>query len=222
MIEIGKLPQSIVKQSFKIGRLFALIGLICKIQKCVAFLQSTGQFLSDKLFFQKKITDAEKPTIKNLKEIQFELRPFFEGVDPTEEKISEFIDRFNSRFWTRPIDKEGDLLASLKQRKLEMIYQGEQAYKGKAHQAFQKATEHMPIGLCFYAVNSIRNEDPYLDQIHRYSASREEMADDHEYQRKMLECFTEWYVEITAPPSLPPSAVHYIASDCRTDSEPGA
>ncbi|MCP5506498.1 MAG: hypothetical protein H7A38_06415 [Chlamydiales bacterium] len=219
MIEIGKLTQSIVKQSLKIGKLFSLIGMICKIHKCITFFQTSGQFLTDKLFSQEKISHVEKTTIKNLKEIQFELRPFFDGIDPTEDKIIEFIDRFNSRFWTRPIDKEGDLLASLKQRKLEMIYQGEQAYKGKADQAFRKATEHMPLGLCFYAADSIYREDPYLDQIHRYSVSREGMGDDLEYQQKMLECFNEWYVEITAPPSLPPSTVHYIASDYRTDSE---
>lgn len=36
--------------------------------------------------------------IKNLKAVQFELRPFFDGEDPTEAKIVEFIANHNVHF----------------------------------------------------------------------------------------------------------------------------
>lgn len=212
-MEISKCFKAVSYQLLRTRNLYSVIKMVLKVHQILSFIQTSKRLISG-AFLQKNITYippedqmaqeiVKEYSIKNLKAVQFELRPFFDGEDPTEAKIHEFIQDYNSRFWNRPIDTEGDLLQSLRQRKLEMITQGETRYRDMLGKK---------LGL-------LGLYDPTLRTIIAYTNDRFAMSRDIEYQQEMLKYFAEWYEEITAPPSLLPSAAHYIASGYHTDSE---
>lgn len=70
-----------------------------------------------------------------------------------------------------------------------------------------------------YMSHNLIEQDPLIPKIRAYAQDCFAMIRDMDYQQTMLLKFAEWYKEVTAPPSLLPSAAHYIASSCHTDSE---
>jgi|JI10StandDraft_1071094.scaffolds.fasta_scaffold230836_3 hypothetical protein len=183
-MEILKYAKAIVNQPIRVGVFCSLLALVLKADQVASLLKSlAGSIFQPKAQQTQQAQEVqEKHSIKNLKKMQVELSPFFEGHHLTEEAIRTFV----PTLFNDTIDLEGDLLGAIQKRKLEMIREGEQRYLSL-----------FPKNSSFVAVF----HDPTVQKMMYYASRSFEMAEDIDYQQKMLmfQQLNERNLEIIVP-----------------------